>query len=360
MIRESMTKLKPLERISPSRYTAIKRCPYRVVLANSYSSPLLPYPPASHFGNVIHECIRYIILGEIPTNEVFDEIWDLLIAKEEKKLNEMGFGFFTPLSENVFGYTIKKLQVKYLIKNLFKIGLQRERKTDTSILSEKWLESQDLLIGGYVDIIINLNGYIKLSDFKSGKILLEEGEIKEEYEDQLKLYAYLYNEEFGKYPDELTIIDLEKNEYPIFFTQQECEDLATQARDVLIEINNLIEKENIEALAKPNLDNCKNCLYRPACSYYWTLPMFETESIFTDVKGKVVNVRRFRNGNLNITLNIDDREMTISQINSDYLPFLTGAVGKEVAFYNVKQSVTPEYYQAIKTTKIYEAKRTNR
>ncbi len=355
MIKELVTILKPLKRISPSRYTVINRCPYRVVLANSYSSPLLPYPPASHLGNVIHECIRLILTGEIRTSTEFDGIWNRLLAKQEKALEDMGFGLFTPLSENVPGYTIKKLQVKSLFKSRDKTEVQEDKNTDTNILTEKWLEAKDSLIGGYADIIITRNGYTKLSDFKSGKILLDEGAIKEEYEDQLKLYAYLHNEVYRKYPDELSIIDLEKKEYLIAFTPQECKVLASKSRNALSEINSLIEMNELKALAKPDLNNCKSCLYRPACNFYWELTISETDSIFKDLRGNVANVRQFPNGNLNATLNTDDKELTVSHITNDYLPFLTNAVGKEVAFYNVKQGVKPESYQALKTTKIYEA-----
>lgn len=316
---------------------------------------MLPYPPANHLGNVIHECIRLIITNKIRTNTEFIESWNRLLAKEEKVLEGLGFGFLTPLSENVPGYTIKKLQVKSLLKCQDKMEVPESRKTNISILTEKWLEAQDSLIGGFADIIINLNGYTKLSDFKSGKIILVEGEVKEEYEDQLKLYAYLHNEVFGKYPDELSIIDLEKNEYSITFTPQECEVLAEKSRKALSEINGLIEKNEREALAKPDPENCKRCLYRPACDFYWNLPLSETDLIFRDVRGNLTTVKQFRNGNLNATLNTDYKELTVSHITSEYLSFLTGAVGKEVAFYNVKQGVTPESYQALKTTKIYEA-----
>lgn len=348
--------LKPIKRISPSRYTAMKKCPYKVVLANSYPAPLLPYPPANHLGNVIHECIRLIVTGEIRTGTEFDAMWNCLLAKQEKALEDLGFGFFTPLSENVPGYTIKKLQVKSLLKSREKTEVQQGKNMDTTTLTEKWLESQDSLIGGFADIIINWNNYTKLSDFKSGKILLEEGEIKEEYEDQLKLYAYLHSEVYGKYPDELSIIDLEKKEYRIDFTPKDCEELANKSREALSYINNLIQKDDQRALAKPDLDNCKRCLYRPACDYYWELPIFETDSIFKDVRGYVVKVKQFRNGNLNATLNTEGRELTITHLNGEYFTFLKSSVGKEVAFYNIKQGGTPERFQAIKTTKVYETK----
>lgn len=345
--------LKPLKRISPSRFTATRKCPYRVVLANSYSNPLLPYPPANHLGNVIHECIRLILIDVIKSNSEFDENWNRLLQKEEKVLKDIGFGFFTPLSENVTGYTIKKLQVKSLIKKQDKIKVSKDVKNKIKIMTEKWLESKDKLIGGYADIIFKSNTCIKLSDFKSGKILAPEGEIKEEYEDQLKLYAYLHDEMFSMYPDELSIIDLEKKEYSISFTPQECEALAAKSREVLSEINNYIAKDNRKILAKPEPDNCKNCLYRPACDFYWNL-QDSSNSIFVDIKGKVINVRQFRNGNVNVTLIENDNVLTVSQINSDNLQFLSNAIGKQVALYNVKKGENKVNYQALKTTKIYE------
>ncbi|GAB3816596.1 hypothetical protein [Pontibacter rugosus] len=173
--------------------------------------------------------------------------------------------------------------------------------------------------------------------------------------DQLKLYAYLYNEAFEKYPDELSIIDLNEKEYPIAFTPGDCEILATNAREVLLEINSLIENNDRKALANPDPSNCKRCLYRPTCEFYWNLPLSETDSIFRDIKGNLSTFRHFRNGNLNAVLIRDGKEFTISHLGSEYLPFLTDMVGKNIAFYNVKLGEIPERYQAIKTTKVYES-----
>ena len=352
-MQETAIILKSLNRISPSKYTGISRCPYRVVLANSCSAPLLPYSPASHLGNVIHKCIQLIVTDEISTETEFDDNWNRFLLTEEKVLDNLGFGFYTPLRENVSGYTIKKLQVKSLLKNSERAKApNHDQKNKTTILTEKWLQSQDSLIGGFVDIIITRNGYTKLSDFKSGKILVEEGGIKEEYEDQLKLYAYLHNQTYGKYPDELSIIDLEKKEYLVNFSPEECEALAEGSRKVLSEINSLIEGNERKKLANPSLENCKSCMYRPACDFYWDLPLPGKDTLFTDIKGEIVAVQQFRNGNLNATLQIDGRELTVTHLKVQHFPFLLELIEKKVAFYNVKQG-SPEWYQALKTTKIY-------
>src|SRR5690606_15362982 len=105
----------------------------------------------------------------------------------------------------------------------------------------------------------------------------------------------------------------------------------------------------------PDLNNCKSCLYRPACNFYWNLPLPNTDSIFRDIKGDVTEVKQFRNGNLNAILYKDGRELKVSHIKSKFLHFLSDIIGKEVAFYNVKQGGIPDTYQAIKTTNVYEA-----
>lgn len=350
-MRVSLPKLKVLERISPSRYTAIQKCPYRVVLANSLKQPLLPYPPNSHLGNIIHECIRLIFTDKIDTEKKFCEKWDELVNKEEDLLQEMEFDFFTPLHENVSGYAIKKLQVKALLHPEKEV---KKWKGKIHYQTEKWLESKDRKIGGKVDLIRTHGSFIKLSDFKSGKILAEEGEIKEEYEDQLKLYAFLYNKEYGKYPDELTLIDLSKKEYPVSFSPDECKKIAGQAKKRLENINNLVREAEHRQLAKPNWETCKNCLYKPACAFYWEVEKPESEIIFTDVKGTVHSVKQFNNGNLSTKIHQGNKEITVSKLDSRYLDFLYAHKEKEVAFYNVRKSELPGKYQSIKTTKVYE------
>lgn len=352
-MQETKNILKPLARISPSRYTALKKCAYRVILANSMPDPLLPYPPASHLGNVIHELIGLIVAKQILSSDEFERTWDQLIKREEQTLKDRGFAFYIPLSENVPGYTIKKLQVKELInqRSLFQV---QKHSSNVNFQCEKWLQSKDLLIGGYADLIIKINEYTKLSDFKSGKILLDEGEINEEYEEQLKLYAFLHFETYGKYPDDVTLIDLDKNEYSIIFTSQECELLAEEAKKLLMEINRLVKADDCKKLAKPDVHYCKTCLYRPACDFYWQLPLFERDSIFRDIRGRLVSVKQFRNGSINASVDSGEVGSLISQLSSEHLPFLSGVLGKEVAFYNIKHNGTPGKYQAVKTTKVYE------
>src|SRR6185437_10913058 len=116
-MKEIILERKILDRISPSNYTAIKKCALKVVLATSSSTPPLPYPPANHLGNIIHKITELITVGKITTIEGFDDTWQKLLATEEQKLIENGQSSSVPLSLNVPGYTIKKLQVRSRLRN---------------------------------------------------------------------------------------------------------------------------------------------------------------------------------------------------------------------------------------------------
>ncbi|MFW5886797.1 MAG: hypothetical protein ACOCUL_03480, partial [Bacteroidota bacterium] len=68
----------------------------------------------------------------------------------------------------------------------------------------------------------------------------------------------------------------------------------------------------------------------------------------------IKNIRKFRNGELNVTLNNNGCDLIISHIGGVYYSFLSGLIGNEVAFYNVRFCGTPYRYKTLKTTKVYE------
>ena len=264
--------------------------------------------------------------------------------------------FYLPLSENTPGFAIKKLQVRSLLKKRTKHSYKlKERSKGTRILSEKWLESKDSKIGGRADLIVLSDLENKISDYKTGKILQEEGDIKEVYSTQLKLYAYLFKETYDKYPDILTIIDLEKTEYPIEFSSEECEELAVRSKEILSRINENVIKGDLSKIANPNIDNCSRCLYRPACEYYWSLQVMESESRFVDVRGTLKDLRQFRNGNINVILEHNNNDLIVSHIEKGKFSFLDSLRGKTVSFYNVLRGDNNTYYKAIRSTKVFKS-----
>ena len=344
--------LKQLSSISPSQYNVLKTCPYRVILSSTYKKPLLPYYPGGHLGNVIHECIRLILTNQIKSDEKFNTEWEKLVAMEENKLVKLGYESYTPLKRSVKGYTMKKFAVKSLINRTD--TRVSSKGSDINFRHKHPLNSGNGLIKGKADLIIETQERVTITDFKSGRILKEDGEMKSEYEDQLKLYALLYSELEGKYPDELIIADLNRKEYQIEFTINECEDLGKDAIRAMKYINEKVDNNDRAGLANPSFENCKYCLYKPACSYHWDLDEVES-SYLVNIRGVLKSIKQFENGDINATIMTGDNvRIKVMHIPGKRLNQLQNSIGLTLEVFNLKRGKHVGTYRSVRNTEFYE------
>ena len=344
--------LKPLDRISPSRYTSLKTCALRVAFANTYKHPLLPYAPHGHFGNVIHEAIRSILTKEVLNIKEFNNKWDSLIEMEESKMRELGFDSLLPLKKSMkISYSFKKLQVRSLLERNAQID--NVQNTSFSYENEVWLTNEDETVAGRADLITTIGSFIRITDFKSGKILEDEGDIKQDYEDQLKLYAYLFYSMNKRFPNELVVADLDKKIYPVEFSHEEIIGIGKYAQELLANINILIAKDSKAELAKASKENCEFCIYRPACQYHW-LVTNDREGVYFNLRGVLKDLKTYRNGNINITLGTSENDVVISNISKEEKESLRHNLFSQLAIFNVFQTEREDWYKAGKTTIIYE------
>jgi hypothetical protein len=169
----------------------------------------------------------------------------------------------------------------------------------------------------------------------------------------LKLYAYLYNEENGKFPNSLTLVDLYRNEYAIGFNNEECKALAEEAKHILHQVNHQVDQDLKGELATPSNNNCKFCLYKPACEFHWNLEE-DGESILTNIRGELSGMKKFTNGNININITNNNKELIISQISSVFEEELSRLLSSKIEFYNLIRTNEHGRYRSIKTTFFYE------
>ena len=346
---------KRIKRISPSQLYFMRLCPYKMVLAEAFDKrPLLPFSPTAYLGTVLHKMLELIAKGQINTDEEFDREFDRTLATSEGELDKAGYGFFIPLHGNVKDFGMKKYQVR---KHLDR-GIRSNGDGRFSVSSEKWLASSDGTIGGKLDLIIESGNYVEIVDLKTGAItensLDDEGEvavsIKAEYQIQLKLYAQLYFENVSKYPDALSLIGLDKEKHSVSLDKSECIEIYQDAKHLLNETNTAVDK--LEFVARPNEANCKNCLYRPSCSHYQ--PFLMTSSPVADVRGIIIKVSKFMNGNVSVWLNCSGVIFQVSAINQSYFAQLNHRLGKTISIYNTRKTGNEFSLKATKTTMIYE------
>jgi len=347
---------KKIQRISPSQFHSMKNCAYKSLLAEAMNKKaLLPVSANAHYGTVLHKMLELISKGAIRNEDDFNNTFQEQIKLMEEKLIADGYDFLVPLQKKVKDFTMKKI----LLKDHLRIVLERPpRASNTKFHSERWYESKDKLIGGKIDLVIETEQETEIFDFKTGAItqdvLDDDGEVnsevKAEYKEQLKLYAYLYFENTGKFPTKLSLVDLAKQKFTVDFSENECNTIFEEAKSLLNSANNCIEKEIFTA--NPTEANCKYCLFRPACSFY--LKRIETDNSFNDVSGSVQNVVKFQNGNVSLYLESGDKIFTVSNLPSEKFDELNNSRNKKINLFNLKREPREFFYSAIKTTIFYE------
>lgn len=345
-----------INRISPSQFYSMKNCAYKSLLAEAFlKKPLLPVSPNAYFGTVLHKMLELISKGAVRNEDEFNSSFNEQVETVEENLRQQGYVFFIPLQKNVKDFGLKKI----LLKKHLRLAIDKQPKiSGVKFYSEKWLESNDKLIAGKIDLMIESGEESEIIDFKTGAItqdILDDAgeifsEVKEEYKEQLKLYAYLYFENTGKFPTSLSLVDLAKQKFSISFSQPECNSIFDEAKKLLHVTNESIS--NGTFTANPSEANCKYCLYRPACTFF--LKLIETDYSFNDISGSVKNVVMYQNGNVSVFLDCGTRQLTVTSFPSVKFEELNDCRNKIISIYNLRKEATEFVYSATKTTIIYE------
>lgn len=306
--------VRKLSRISPSRFTRLKGCSLKEVIAGSEGKiQLLPTSPSAKVGLAVHGFLERAGKGEFDglTKDQIRSAWDREIQsiESEMKANVLD-AHLVPLYRNFRNFEVKMNLALNFAKT---IADTRPAPTNEKppyrfkkIGREVWLQNSSGTVGGKVDCIeFNENGIV-LKDFKSGAIIDgEDGSIKEQYIEQMKLYAALYFEEEKVWPKTLSLIGMGGETANIPFTTDECVHLLRSAEDQLNKVNTAID-ENQDALsslggilATPSILECRFCTWRPGCMTYWEnfsekQPLPDGWPI--DVSGKVRSIQKLNNG----------------------------------------------------------------
>lgn len=347
---------KEIKRISPSQFYSMKNCAYKSLLAEAFDKkPLLPFSPNAYFGTVLHKMLELIAKGIVKSEDDFNAEFDKQVKALEEDLQQKGFGFLVPLKIKLRNFGLKKIQLKKHLRS------ESEKITSLGNIkfhSEKWFESNDKFIGGKVDLVIENGNKIEIIDFKTGAItqdcLDDESEIysdvKNEYKEQLKLYAYLYFENTNKFPTDLSLVNLAKQKFPVEFSEQECKSLFDEAKSFLKSTNDSIKTRSFSA--NPKQENCKYCLYRPGCAFFHK--KLETDFSLNDVLGEIKDVKKFQNGNVNLFLQNGNKNLTIKNIAVEVFDNLNNHKNKQIRIYNLRKETAEFVYSVTEATMIYE------
>jgi RecB family exonuclease len=342
--------LKQMERISPSRFIALQGCQLREIWQSQREVPsLLPGNTAAKIGIIIHRMLELTYKGVIRTDHDIVEKWEeeVRIIEQTMRTNLLD-AHLLPLSQSR-NYEVKKLRCLLLVQRLLKGTHNTSSSSITMNHSEVWLETIDKKIGGKVDLIRQTTTGAQLIDFKTGSIVDEfSNTVKSEYQTQIKLYAALYHEVTGLWPDRLTLVGLDRAETDVEYSSSEAEYLLDAAKDLMESINKNILSNGQEFFASPKPVTCYYCNFRPACHKYWSQRTFDN-AWPTDIHGEVTNIKTSPVGLLMVEIYQDGNILKVRGLEPVKFNFLNDSV-REVCLCNLKIDPIPGFYIPTKST----------
>lgn len=315
--------LKPLPRISPSRYFSLQQCPLKEIWASN-RQPLLPCYPAAYLGTAIHFILELAFQGRISNRDELSGAWDNEIERLEKEmLNNPVEKHLVPLRMSVFNFEVKKLLAFKMICSLF-CDIQRRKSGNSKGSVEEWVQTSDGKVAGRIDLVKESDSGVEIVDYKTGPLSddASPGDAKEEYLLQMKMYAALYHAKHDEWPVTLMLVGINQERITIKVEPEECAKLLQEAEKSMDDINELIETGlKPEDFAQPSPEACKYCLFRPACSMYWESRQ-EDGSWPIDARGRIANKTVLANGLFRVVIATDAGEIAIRGLSPERHPFL--------------------------------------
>ena len=323
--------LRPLQRISPSRFLHLQQCALREVWQADGKTPLIPISPSARLGSIAHHVLELAGRGRLRGTQELDGAWDDAVSRIQEEMRRTGEKHLLPLRKHAFRYEVKKRLTFAAAERIIDSRPDESAPTGTPVAvagSEIWLESKDGHVGGFIDRIIPHEDGVEILDYKTGPVTDERtGNVKSAYEVQLLLYAALYNEVYGEWPAKLTLRSLDSAPREVQLDPASALSLMEEARTRLSEVNTLIATHPVaDELANPSPATCEYCCYRPACKQYWR-SRIETPEWPVDITGNVTEVSMLGNGMLRALVETDGGTVAIRGLSPARFGFLMKGAG---------------------------------
>lgn len=362
-----------LHRISPSLYVSATRCAMRELWSASRVPPALPVSAYACLGSVIHRLFEKAGNGELDTEpSSVHRAWEELVAKKERQMQDDGLlRPLVPLKRSVRDFEVRKLRSEARAVEIASSckpysGGGHER----SLGPELWVESEDGLVGGYIDNAYLDDQGVVLQDFKSGALTETIGEAspvpKPGYVRQLQMYAALYRDHFDVWPTSLELVPLTGEPLAVPCDHGECSRVLDDAKSWCVSINMRLKKLSgqssdavIASLAEPSPDVCAQCVYRPHCEPYYAARSADSGDTEwpIDLFGEITGRQALKNGTLALRVRDESgKEFNIRNVSPDNARHPTaGSVceGRRVAFFNLSRTKSPVSFLQNERTVVY-------
>ena len=265
---------------SPSSINTYFQCPRKYFYIYKLR---IPGSPSIHLvrGSVAHLVLEklYTLLPEVISDN-YKENLKIIISEMLKKFWAESKGDFDKLNmsqqelDSYFEET-KDMLLKYLNSVIEKIDAEMAKgltfveafKKLTPEVEKEYI-SWDYYVKGFIDVIENVDGKVRLMDYKTSK----RAKMTPEYKLQLGIYALLYKLKHGVLPNEVGIYFLKHGEMSLPVN----DDLLKEAEFKIEQIHASTESDEISDYKKNETPLCKwssgQCDYYDYCFRNKTIP----------------------------------------------------------------------------------------
>lgn len=302
---------RPMGAISPSRFTGMEACALREVWSASRAPGLLPASPAAWVGTAAHRLLEEAGKGAFngPADERIPVRWHQLIDSAEEAMQRSWLErHLVPLSAAVPDFEVRRLRAVSRARQLADEGVVSKGAVSgwdgTHHGYELAVSTPEGKAAGRIDAVLPGAYGPVIRDYKSGAIHegLTTTRIKRAYAIQLKLYAAIYQQTTGTWPERLEVMALSGEPEAVAFTPEECARLLEDAIKLLDRVNEIVqsapdEEAAARRLATPAPSVCGFCPYRPHCGSYTDASLSAPELRWPgDAWGRVAERRTLGNG----------------------------------------------------------------
>jgi len=315
--------VRPLRRVAPSRLGALRACARREVFRASGAPRLLTWPGAAHLGSVIHSVLEEASVRSSLSEREAEAIFAARLAEEETRLLESPTGrTLLPLARSVGDFEVRKRRAVHAA--VVRSGRSRSNRTRPGsgglVGTEVWLESQDGVVGGYVDEIASGRHGIVLRDFKSGAAARPGTPQYLSAREQLDVYAALYEEVTHTWPAQTEVVPIDGIAIAEDVAPDRSRGALEAATKAFREINSVVESQPASRvdteLARPAPLVCRQCDYRPLCRTYLSDP-HNGENWPVDLIGTISESLPLRNGTFLLEITEGARTAHVRGVSND-------------------------------------------
>lgn len=339
--------------LSPSMFSWINTgCTYQVLLQKALDSFnnksfLLPPYRATIVGTIVHKIYELASKKTVRTIVDLSNTWEDLINKKEEELRN---NYPTLQNVDINDYDKRNKCFRYALAIIKGVSQAEDNSNRKETHSEYWLDCSDIGLRGIIDRIYISTEGIDIVDYKSGSVVDESGNVKEEYIAQLNLYAFMCEHRLLGKIKSLTLIDIDGNKFSVEYDRESKSKYLSKVRQTIDFLNTTIKERAFDRVAHCNDNICSKCSVRHICEKK-SIPQ---DTISMTITGRVSEII---SANLYKVITSNGEEVYISGLSIYEIDNHEDYINRKLSFVNILSSNLEQPLNCFKVTNntiIYE------